>query len=212
MTRAVVILAGGSSKRFGRDKCLIDLAGKPLLLCVTERVSAMVDEKVIVAGSDTQRQALADLFGSEARVVADRYEGQSPLIGALTGFESVEAEYSLLLPCDAPFVSPEIAALLLDLCVNRGAAVPRWPNGYVEPLQAAYNTKSALRAARGAWNEGTRDLLSMLSRLRGIRYVSTLVLQQYDPKLLTFFNVNTPEDLRKAESLLRKRDRSCGKE
>jgi len=53
-------------------------------------------------------------------------------------------------------------------------------------------------------NEGKRDLSSMIKYLRGIRYVSTLALQQLDPKLLTFFNVNTAEDLKRAESMLRR--------
>jgi molybdopterin-guanine dinucleotide biosynthesis protein A len=44
----------------------------------------------------------------------------------------------------------------------------------------------------------------MVDRLRNVRYVSTLVLQQLDPELRTFFNVNTPLDLRKAELMLRR--------
>jgi len=205
LTKAVVILAGGFSKRLGQDKCLINLVGKPLVLHVLDRVSPIADEKVVVAGSNDTKQKLLDLFKSNTRVVVDKYEGQSPLVGALTGFESVDAEYSLLLPCDAPFVSTEIATLLLDLCVNKSAAVPIWPNGYVEPLQSAYNTKSAMEAAKRALSEGKRDFASMINLLREIRYVSTLVLQQLDPKLLTFFNVNTSGDLKKAESMLRKK-------
>jgi GTP:adenosylcobinamide-phosphate guanylyltransferase len=52
-------------------------------------------------------------------------------------------------------------------------------------------------------NEEKRDLLSMINNLSGIRYVSTLVLQQLDSKLLTFFNVNTPDNLKKAETMLK---------
>ena len=199
-----MVLAGGFSKRFGQDKCLIDLVGKPLVLHVVDRVSSVADEKVVVVGSNALREALSNVFKSKIRVVVDKYEGQSPLVGALTGFESVNAEYSLLLPCDTPFVFSEVVALLLDLCVNKGAVIPRWPNGYMEPLQAVYYTKSAIEAAKKALDEGKRDLLSMINYLHGVRYVSTLVLQQLDPKLLTFFNVNTPEDLKKAESMLRK--------
>ena len=204
MIKAVVILAGGFSKRFGQDKCLIDLVGKPLVLHVVDRVSSVVDEKVVVAGSNALKEKLSNVFKSKIRVIVDKYEGQSPLVGALTGFESVDAEYSLLLPCDTPFVSLEIVALLLDLCVNRGAVIPRWPNGYMEPLQAVYNTKSAIEAAKKALDEGKRDLSSMINYLHGVRYVSTLVLQQLDPKLLTFFNVNSVEDLKRAEFMLRR--------
>jgi GTP:adenosylcobinamide-phosphate guanylyltransferase len=42
----------------------------------------------------------------------------------------------------------------------------------------------------------------MIDNLRGVRFVSTLVLQQLDPKLNTFFNVNTPLDLKRAEKIL----------
>jgi len=204
LTKAVVILAGGFSKRLGQDKCLIDLVGKPLVLHVVDRVSSVVNEKVVVVGSNALRDKLSNVFKSKISVVVDKYEGQSPLVGALTGFESVDAEYSLLLPCDTPFVSVEVVALLLDLCVNRGAVIPRWPNGYIEPLQAVYYTKSAIEAAKKALDEGKRDLLSMINYLYGVRYVSTLVLQQLDPKLLTFFNVNTIEDLKRAKSMLRR--------
>jgi len=204
LTKAVVVLAGGFSKRFGQDKCLIDLVGKPLVLHVVDRVSSVVDEKVVVVGSSALREKLSNVFKSKISVIVDRYEGQSPLVGALTGFESVDAEYSLLLPCDTPFVSAEIVALLLDLCVNRDAVIPRWPNGYMEPLQAVYCTKSAIEAAKKALDEGKRDLLSMINYLYGVRYVSTLVLRQLDPKLLTFFNVNTVEDLKRAKFMLRR--------
>jgi len=204
LTKAVIILAGGFSKRFGQDKCLINLVGKPLVLHVIDRISNMVDEKVVVAGSNATRKMLSNLFEPKTKVLVDKYEGGGPLVGALTGFESVNADYSLLLPCDTPFVSAEIVALLLDLCLNKSAVIPRWPNGFIEPLQAAYNTKSATEAAKKALNKGERDLSSMIIHLRGIRYVSTLVLQQLDPRLLTFFNVNTSEDLKRAESILRK--------
>jgi len=46
-------------------------------------------------------------------------------------------------------------------------------------------------------------MLAMVAHLRGIRYVSTLVLQQYDEKLTTFFNINTVEDWKRAESILK---------
>jgi molybdopterin-guanine dinucleotide biosynthesis protein A len=200
----VIILAGGLSRRFGQDKCLKVLGGKPLVVHVLDRVSSVVDERLIVVGSEAQKSALSGFSGLSVGVVVDKYGDHSPLVGALTGFESVRADRALLLPCDAAFVVPEIASLLLDLCVGRSAVVPRWPNGYVEPLQAAYDVKLACEAARRALDEGKRDMLGMIAHLRGIRYVSTLVLQQYDEKLTTFHNINTVEDWKKAESMLKR--------
>jgi molybdopterin-guanine dinucleotide biosynthesis protein A len=198
-----VILAGGFSRRFGQDKGLIDLAGKPLILHVVDRISKVVNETLVVVNSRVQKQKFESLLSREANVVVDKHNAQSPLVGALTGFESAKGEYSLLLPCDTPFISSQITQFLLDKCLNKGAVIPRWPNGYIEPLQAAYNTKSALTAAKKALEPGKLDLRSMIARLRGVRYISTVVLRQVDPKLLTFFNINTLRDMKKAESLLK---------
>jgi len=200
----LIILAGGLSRRFGQDKCLKELACKPLIAHVLDRVCRIVNETVVVARSEVQRDQLSRAIGTKAQIVFDRYSDHSPLIGALTGFESVKTEHALLLPCDAAFVSTEIAALLLDLCVGKNAAIPRWPDGKIEPLQAVYNVRSAISAAKAAMEEGKRDMLGMILHLHGIRYVSTLVLQQYDPKLVTFLNINTVLDWKKAEHTLRR--------
>jgi len=202
--RAMIVLAGGLSRRFGEDKCVKSLAGKPLVIHVLNRLSNVVDEKVIVVSSEAQRSALSRLAELDATLVIDKFEGRSPLVGALTGFETVRARHALLLPCDAAFVSAEIATLLLDLCADRSAVIPRWPNGYIEPLQAAYDVVLTAEAARRALNEGKRDMLAMVGHLSGTRYISTLVLQQFDEKLTTFFNLNTVADWKKAESMMKK--------
>jgi len=203
LKKTAVVLAGGFSKRFGQDKGLVELAGKPLALHVLDKMLGIVNETLVVVTSDRQKVTFERSLGQRAKVIIDKRQEKSPLIGALTGFECVQNEYSLLLPCDTPFVSSNIASLLLDLCINKSAVIPRWPNGYIEPLQAAYHTKSALSAARTVLEQGKLDLQSMIASLKGVRYVSTMVLQQLDPKLLTFFNVNNPEDLRRAEQMMK---------
>lgn len=199
LKRSAVILAGGFSKRFGRDKGLVELAGKPLVLHVFDTISGVVDETVVVVSSEGQIDPIECLLQGNANIVVDESRAQSPLIGVSTGFGNAKGKYSLLLPCDTPFVSSRIASLLLDLCINKSAVIPRWPNGYIEPLQAVYHTKSALTATKTALKEKKLDLRSMIAHLNGTRYISTLVLEQFDSELLTFFNINTLEDLRKAE-------------
>ena len=125
-------------------------------------------------------------------------ESKGPLVGALTGFEAANGEYSSLLPFDSPFVCREVLSLLFELCVGKAAVVPRWTNMEIEPLHAVYQTKQALEAAKEALAENKLDMRAMVEKLRGVRYVSTLVIEQLDPDLRTFFNINTPLDLKKA--------------
>lgn len=203
MDKSAIILAGGFSSRFGQDKGLLQLADKPLIRYVLDVLYGIVDETIVVVSSNVQAENFAKVTSSDIRIVIDSSDVQSPLVGALTGFEKAYGEYSLLLPCDTPLVSGDVLLLLLELCTNKNAVIPRWPNGYIEPLQAVYCTKAALNAAKKTLDEGKLDMQSMVNELRGVRYVSTLVLQQLDPKLRTFFNVNTPLDLKKAESMIK---------
>ena len=206
MSSSAVILAGGCSNRLGRDKGLLRLANKPLVSHVLDAVKSIVNEKIVVVSSRVQKENYARVINSNAAIIVDKshVEGvHGPLIGALAGFEEAHGEYSLLLPCDTPFASKEVLLLLLDLALGKNAAIPRWPNGYVEPLQAAYRTKAALKVSKIALEEDESNVQSMISRLTSVRYVSTLVIQQLDSQFKTFFNVNTLSDLRKAEALAR---------
>ena len=204
MGKSAIILAGGFSSRFGQDKGLLQLANKPLIKHVLDAISTIVDEKMVVASSKVQAENYAKVLGSDVNVLIDVDDAQSPLVGALTGFKEARGEYALLLPCDTPLVSRDVVSLLFEVCINRNAVIPRWPNGYIEPLQAVYCAKPACEAAKNALSEGELNMQSMVDRLRGVRYVSTLVLEQLDLELRTFFNINTPLDLRNAENMLKR--------
>lgn len=164
-------------------------------------VTGVVDEKIVVVSHREHVDKYRKAIDGSASILVDKGNIHGPLAGVFTGFEKAQGEYSLLLPCDTPFVSRDILSLLLELGPGRNACVPRWPSGYVEPLQAVYCTKSALEASSVALGAGKLNVQAMLDRLQCVRYVSTLVLQQLDPELRTFFNVNTPLDLKKAEQM-----------
>lgn len=207
MERSAIVLAGGFSSRFGQDKGLLQLSSKPLVKHVLDVVNNIVDERLLIVGSKTQVEKYCKIVGPNVNIFVDNAKEQCALVGALKGFEEAQGKYSLLLPCDTPLVSRDILTLLLELCVNRNAAIPRWPNCYMEPLQAVYCTRPALEAAAEAVRSGKLNMQAMVDKLRHVRYVSTLVLQQLDPELKTFFNVNTPLDLRKAELMLKRADK-----
>jgi molybdopterin-guanine dinucleotide biosynthesis protein A len=205
--RSAIVLAGGFSTRFGQDKGVLELADKPLIKHVVDAVSSVVDEIVVVTNLQERVTKYAKITGSGVRFAVDVCESRSPLIGALTGFGAVHGKYSLLLPFDTPFVSCEVVSLLFELCANRAAVIPRWPNGHLEPLHAVYQTEQALEAAKSAVAEEKLTVRAMIEKLKGVRYVSTLVIQKLDPELHTFFNVNTPADLEKAMAMVKPRKR-----
>lgn len=201
--RSAIILAGGFSRRFGEEKGLVALAGKPLIKHVIDRVTDIVDEVVVVVGGRERLNLYSPIVGKQSILVLDIYKQQSPIVGALSGFGKARGTYSILLPCDTPFISKEIIRLLFDLGPRSDAVIPKWPDGRMEPLQAVYNTKATLQAATRVFRRGAMDLRAMVSGLRKVLYISTMALRQLDPELVTFFNVNVPVDLRRAETILR---------
>jgi molybdopterin-guanine dinucleotide biosynthesis protein A len=204
LERSAIILAGGFSTRLGQDKGLIQLANKPLVRHVLDKASGLADERLVIVSSKVQAEKYTYALGGDADVFVDDAKVRCPLAGAATGFEHACGKYSFLLPCDTPFILEAILHLLLELCMNRNAAIPRWPNCCIEPLQAVYSTKPALDAAKNALSSGRLNLQAMIDRLQRVRYVSTLVLAQLDPQLKTFININDPLDLKKAEAMLRR--------
>lgn len=208
MDRSAIVLAGGFSSRFGRDKGILELANKSLIRHIVDAISPIVNETIIVANSQERIAKYTKFINEGVKFVVDVCKLQSPLIGALTGFEVAHGKYSLLLPFDTPFVSKEVASMLFELCPNRAAVIPRWPNGHIEPLHAVYQTKPALKAAKIAVAEGKLDVRAIIEKLREVRYVSTLVIRQLDPELRTFFNINTCADLKKAMSMVKQKKRN----
>jgi len=201
LRKSAVVLAGGSSSRFGQDKGLVDLSGKPLIRRVVDSVRPVVDEIIVVTCCQDRIKTYNVIVDSGVKYAIDERDSKGPLIGALTGFGVATGEYILLVPFDTPFISQKVALLLFELCVGRSAVIPRWPNGQIEPLHAVYRTEIALKAARSAADSGRLDMRGMIERMPNVRFVSTLVIEQLDPKLESFFNVNTVVDLKKARAI-----------
>ncbi len=207
MGRSAIILAGDVSSKFEQDKGFLELANKPLIKHVVDAVDSVVDETIVVTNSQEQATKHAKLMTAEVKFAVAMGKLRSSLISALTGFSAAQNKYSLLLPSGTPFVSKEVISLLFELCINKSAVIPRWPNCQIEPLHAVYQTKLALEAAKAAVVEEKLNVHAMIEKLRGVRYVSTLVIQQLDPDFRTFFNVNTPVDLKRAMVMVKPRKR-----
>jgi len=208
LDRSAIILVGGSSSRFGEDKGVLKLDNKPLLNHVVDAVKGIVSEVIVVTSSKERANLYSKMVSFNVRFVIDICESRGPLVGALTGFEVAQGKYSLLLPFDVPFVSRDVASLLFELCIGKSAVIPRWPNNQIEPLHAVYHTKQALEAAKKALANNELDMNAMISKMQGVRYISTLVIEQLDPDLRTFFNINTPLDLKKAMTMIKPRKQS----
>lgn len=208
--RSAVILAGGGSRRLGREKALLEFEGKPLLCWTVERLQLVADEVIVVARSEEHARRLSELVGGGSAAFAwDSMEGFGPVAGLDAGMSRARSDLVFATACDLPFLSPKVVEalfLLVEGNVGYDAAVPQHPNGYVEPLHSVYRCAKMMSACRRAMENGERRIRSPLEELC-INHVPVERLQPLDEELLTFFNLNTPQDLERARRLWPKCDK-----
>jgi len=202
--RGAIILAGGESRRMGKPKALVPFSysGVPLVRWVTKELLAITDERVVVARTPLARRLSRVFIPNEARVVSDRLKVQTPLAGLQAGAASLRSDYVAVVPCDVPLLRQVLIEALFRRALGRDAAIPRWPDGRIEPLVAVYQREALLAATQASVAGGDWSAHGMIARLRDPRFVDTESLRRYDSTLGSFTNVNTPEELAAAEARL----------
>jgi molybdopterin-guanine dinucleotide biosynthesis protein A len=195
-----LVLAGGKSTRFGSNKALVKLEGKPLIAHVVDLALHVADEVVVAIGRESSAVVYRKLLPKSVTVVKDRLRAKSPLVGILTGLQVMKSGYSMVLSCDTPFVKDDVLKLLFKRAVHSDAAIPKWANGDIEPLQSVYKVKSVIPAARLALHRQEFRVVDMIKRLNRVTYVPVRDIKRMDSDLMTFFNINTQSDLRRASS------------
>ena len=201
--RSAIILAGGGSKRMNGDKGLRSLGGDPLVRHVIRRVSSIVEEVLLIVASEKQRKEYTATINGGVELLVDLYEDGSPLVGAITGLKKAQGRYAFITGCDTPFIAQEAVSLLFRVAEGFDGATFRWPNGWIEPLLAVYRVEPSLTLALEAYRNGDLRLRTVLHGLPQIRLIPLESLRALDPRLLTLFDVDTDDDLLKAETILR---------
>ncbi len=194
--RSAVILAGGSGKRIGGDKAAMEFFGRTMIEWVVDRVRYAALDVVVVVRDEPQRRRTQRLV-PDARVVCDQVSGYGPVAGLAVGMEAARGDWSLAAGCDLPFISPEVFDTLFRLAEGHDAVVPLREDGVLETLHAVYRSGPMAEACRKAILGGERRIVAPLETLR-VNRVPVDRLRPADPCLLSFFNVNTKEDLREA--------------
>jgi molybdenum cofactor guanylyltransferase len=197
--RSAVILAGGAGSRLGTEKALIKFGGRPLICWTAEKLQMAADEVIVVARDADQAAVLQRLI-SDVVFTCDSVLGFGPVAGLLSGMRCAKGSLAFATGCDLPFLNVNVIEKLYELTEGNDAAVPIRPNGLNEPLHAVYGRRKMLLACEEALKNEERRIQAPLRRLK-VNYVSVDLFRPMDPQLLTFFNINTQEDLEEAQRL-----------
>lgn len=185
-----IVLAGGASRRMGRDKAAIDLGGETLAASAARRLTAVCPEVALADGGRNLVPGLPSLPDGP---------GRGPAAGLLGAARAFPGRPLLALACDLPHVPVALLAELARQVEDIDWALPRWQGG-AEPLCALWGPRALAtleaRVARGVyalWSLADEEGLA-------VRWLEGDLLTRFGPPGELFLNVNTPEELDRARA------------
>lgn len=186
---AGVVLCGGASRRMGQPKAWLPFGPETLLQRIVRQLSAVVEPLVVVSAAE---QALPEL-PSYVRRVADRHPDRGPLEGLRVGLEAVggERESAYVTGCDAPWIVPSVIGALFEEAAECEIVLPHVA-GRDHYLAAVYRT-SLVPQIESLLSRGERRVGALAESVKTCR-VNVERLQQVDPDLTAFRNLNHPAD------------------
>ncbi|MGH7411090.1 MAG: molybdenum cofactor guanylyltransferase [Candidatus Methylomirabilis sp.] len=191
-----IVLAGGKSSRMGVNKALIEFGGKRLIEAAVDRLAGLFAEVLVIANDPD----LYDDLG--VKVIPDLIPESGSLGGLYTGLRAATSPRGFFVACDMPFLNPDLIALLVREAEGWDVVVPRVA-GELQPMHAVY-AKSCLPFMEEAISAGRLKIAGFFSKVK-VNTIEEPALRAVDPDLLGLMNVNTPQDLERAEAIRRQR-------
>jgi molybdopterin-guanine dinucleotide biosynthesis protein A len=190
-----IILAGGKSSRIGRNKALQVIESKSLIQWVVDRL-VIISTEIIIATA--HGEAIPCSSAVRIKTAADIYPGKGPLVGIYSGLIASSSSRAIVVGCDTAFLSVGLLEYMTQICSTFDVVIPRIKNE-LEPLCAVYS-KNCLAPIQDLLEQDELRIRKLFSMVK-VKYVEEDEINRFDPKHLSFFNINTQDDLERARKL-----------
>jgi molybdopterin-guanine dinucleotide biosynthesis protein A len=185
-----MILAGGKNLRMGQNKAFLEVQGERIIDRIKRIFVELFDEVLLVTNSPS------DYLNLNLRTVTDLYREKGSLGGIFTGLFHASFSHAFVVACDMPFIKPALISHLAGLSQGYDIVIPRTDDG-LQPLHAVYSRK-CLPFMEDLLRSGNLKILDFFHRVKK-REVLTEEIIPFDPQLVSFLNLNTPEDLARVQ-------------
>jgi molybdopterin-guanine dinucleotide biosynthesis protein A len=186
MKISAVLLAGGESRRMGKDKATFLLCGKPLWQIQLELLRKLEPTEILVSARTDPIWRPAD-----AQFVADDPPSCGPLSGLAASLAKMCTKHLLALAIDMPFMTEKYVTFLCSQIEPRRGVIAKIEDRF-EPLAAIY-PQEALANVQSALSGEDFSLQTVTSRLVAAGKLEVMLVTSQERKL--FLNVNEPTDL-----------------
>ena len=206
---AFAILIGGKSSKFNTEKIRFKFENKSLILHLIEVLSNFDEEIYLVSSSEEQLLSYRkdinfpenSKFFFDDREYFPYPEIYSPILGVYTALKELNNlgfEKVFILSGDSPLIKKEVIRWLIDTSATFDCTIPKWNNGYLEPLFAIYPIEKTLKRARENLINREFNLNHLLEDEWNINYLSVEdSIQPLDKNLVSLININGPIDIEK---------------
>lgn len=185
-----VVLAGGRSSRYGKNKALVELNNVPLIERVLHVMEAIFHHVIIITNTPKEYEYL------QIPMFQDLVKGLGPLGGIYTGLEVIPNGAGFFVACDMPFLNPYLIRYMTGIMDGFDVVVPR-VSEWIEALHGLY-AKECRGSIEGLIRSGDYQIFQFFSSV-SVRFVEEDEIRRWDPDMRSFLNVNTPDELRRLE-------------
>ncbi len=182
----IAILAGGRSRRMGRDKAFVPFNGRPLIQTIIKTLSGLGDELIIISNTPS------DYVQFGLPLFSDRYMDHGSLGGLHTAVYHASHPHALVAACDMPYLNRDLLHHLISLRHEADLIVPRWTQ-FPEPLHAVYS-KNCLPAIEKKLIAKQLKIVRFYEEVN-VRYVDRKEIESVGGNGRSFANINTPQEL-----------------
>ena len=188
-----IVLAGGRSRRFGRDKLAEGYEGRPLLEHPVLRLLEVCDRVVVVLSPDAEEPPMP--VGASVTFARDAVEDEGPLRGLSAGMEVANAEWTVVAGGDMPDLQPAVLLEMLRAGLETGVVAVSLADGGTErPLPCVLRTAPAAEAADVLLEAGRRSLRDLLAAVANV-VIDEPTWTALDPDRRTLIDVDKPGDI-----------------
>ena len=186
-----VILSGGKSSRYGKNKALVKVDGITLIEKVVRVMQYLFQDVVLITNTPDEYAHL------KLPMHEDLIKGLGPMGGIFTALTAISSDAGFFVACDMPSLNQELIRYMVETRDDFDVVVPRISRK-MESLHALY-TKNCVGPIRRLIDSRQYQIIRFFPSV-SVRYVDEDEIRRFDPGLESFFNVNRPHEVRRLDN------------
>lgn len=197
-----VILAGGKSKRFGKNKAFLKIGGRILIDQIVEKMGRLSNEIIIVTNILKKFDYLPKKFDYlNVKLIKDIIKYKGSLGGIYSGILFAKNNSIFVVACDMPFLNIPLLKYIISFFQDYDVVIPKI-NNFFEPLHAIYS-KKCIKPIKRLIDENNLKIIDFFKDVN-VKFVKKNEIEKFDPDFLSIFNINTLEDLKIVKEKVRR--------